>query len=147
MALSRVLVCGLLVVVLAASTLADSSKGTNKAAWRDSDFTTNLWQVISSGNYEELETILSSNPDAVEVRSGDGRGALWWAYEYGRKDMVELLLKNGAKPDERDGDGKTPKEISGNVGATEYSQTHQPEAFEVPPEEPTPSGSYEEDDF
>ena len=45
------------------------------------------------------------------VRSKDGRGPLWWAYEFGRNDMIALLINHGAKTDEPDKDGVLPHTI------------------------------------
>jgi dolichyl-diphosphooligosaccharide--protein glycosyltransferase len=46
------------------------------------------------------------------VRSQDGRGPLWWAYEFGRQDMVDMLVKSGAKTDEPDAGGTLPNQAA-----------------------------------
>ena len=51
------------------------------------------------------------DPNVVHVRSGDGRGPLWWAYEHGRTDMVKLLMTNGADPNAIDSKGKKPQSM------------------------------------
>jgi hypothetical protein len=108
-----------LVVVFAA-------EGTNKDEWRDSPQTTRLWNVIMSGNTAELQEILESDDTAAKARSADGRGPLWWAHEYGQPDMVKLLVAAGSDPNDRDGDGKRPAEVT-NVGPTEYANQWQGE--------------------
>jgi len=42
------------------------------------------------------------------VYSEDGRGPLFWAYEYERYDMVKLLLDKGADAAAVDVKGNTP---------------------------------------
>ena len=103
------------------ATVFASGKGTSEELWNDSPFTTQLWNVISSGNSEELKSILESDASAASTRSGDGRGPLWWAHEYGKPDMVKMLLEGGANPEERDGDGKKPEEVT-TIGPTEFAK-------------------------
>jgi ankyrin repeat protein len=117
-----------LVTVLAAVVFA---AGTNKDRWRDSPITTQLWNVISSGNADELKAVLESDDEAVRARSADGRGPLWWAYEYNQPELVKVLLDAGADPNERDGDGKRPQEVT-NVGPTEYMASQEQIEPEVP---------------
>nr|ACI16017.1 hypothetical protein [Bodo saltans] len=83
-----------------------------------------MWSIISSGNVEELKNLLESNQELANVRSGDGRGPLWWAYEYQHPEMVQVLLAAGANPAERDADGKRASEVNG-VGPTEFMKNRQ----------------------
>jgi dolichyl-diphosphooligosaccharide--protein glycosyltransferase len=46
------------------------------------------------------------------MRSEDGRGPLWWAYEMKNKEAIALLKKFGAKESERDRNGKKPKDLA-----------------------------------
>lgn len=134
-----------LLLVLTTVAAAASNKGTNQKTWADNALTTMLWKTISSGDVDQLRDILEINTDAPHARSSDGRGPLWWAYEYGQKDMVEMLIAAGANPNEKDGDGKTPKEVT-VIGATEYAQSNDydqtqfgdefdPNAFDIPDDE------------
>eukprot|EP00759_Apiculatamorpha_spiralis_P000515 PhF_6_TR10164/c0_g1_i1/m.15777 len=104
-----------------ATLVGGSSKGTNTHLWSDTPFTTQLWQVISSGNVEDMARVLKENPsEVVKARSRDGRGPLWWAYEYGKPEMIQLLLDAGVGADERDADGRMPREVT-KVGPTEFA--------------------------
>ena len=47
----------------------------------------------------------------VHVRSSDGRGPLWWAYEYGHREIVDLLVSAGADESARDATGMLPNEL------------------------------------
>lgn len=105
--------------------LAVAQKGTKRSDWRDTELTTNLWNVISSGNSEELASMLSTSKDQIVAsRAADGRGPLWWAYEYGKEDMVQMLLAAGVSPDEQDADGKKPEDVR-SVGPTDYAKQQQ----------------------
>ena len=44
------------------------------------------------------------------VRSEDGRGPLWWAHEFKRSEIADLLIKFGAKTDEPDSNGILPNQ-------------------------------------
>lgn len=124
-------------------------KGTNEDTWQDNEFTTNLWRIISSGNVQELKEIMETNSAVATTRAGDGRGPLWWAYEYGQDEMVELLLENGANPEERDADGKRPIEVKGNIGETEFAKQQQAAADAARAlldEQPLPAGGPADDD-
>ena len=112
-----------------------NSKGTNSEKWVDNEASTFMWKTISGGQYDDLEQILESNPEAALVRSGDGRGPLWWAYEEDDQRMIDLLKKHGASDDEKDGDGNTPR--SAHKGATNYQAEYQEEQPWVPAEGPS----------
>lgn len=87
--------------------------------WADTAFTTQLWNVISSGDAAELADILKTTENAAQVRSADGRGPLFWAHEYGHPEMVQMLIDAGADPSQTDADGKKPSDLT-SVGPTEY---------------------------
>ena len=117
----------LVVVTLAVAAIAvvvdaakAKSKGTSQGKWADTEFTTYLWQTVASGNADELEDLLATNPEAANTRSGDGRGPLWWAYEQNDERMIKLLIDAGASESERDGDGNKPSEVK--RGPTKYAQ-------------------------
>ena len=141
-------VLAVICAVLAIVATAAPGKGTSQELWQDTEFTTNLWSVISSGNIEELRSILESNPDGSRVRSSDGRGPLWWAFEYKRDEMVQLLIDSGASPNERDADGNRPNEVKG-VGPTDFMKQRMDAGFDDEAESPAKNyhGEEMEDDF
>jgi len=49
----------------------------------------------------------------VNLRSADGRGPLFWAYEYNIQEAIELLETFGVDPNVRDREGKTPLQLKG----------------------------------
>jgi len=84
-----------------------------EANWGDTEVATSLWRVVSSGDINTLREMIKSSKDVARIRSADGRGALFWAYEYNQPQMVSLLKANGAREDIRAKDGKTPREMAG----------------------------------
>ena len=139
----------LAVALIVAATLTAyvmaSPKGTSQDTWADTEYTTNMWNIISSGNVEELKSLLEASPEMASVRSMDGRGPLWWAHEYQQAAMVQLLLDAGANPNERDGDGKRPLEIV-DVGPTEYMRERM-ESGEFNVNSESPAKDYHGEDF
>ena len=50
-------------------------------------------------------------PTAVHLRSEDGRGPLFWAYEYAQFPLVDFLLERGADPEALDVNQQTPQDL------------------------------------
>jgi dolichyl-diphosphooligosaccharide--protein glycosyltransferase len=88
---------------------APSSK--ESAEWADTPLTTKLWNLVHGNKVKDFRDLIRMEPNVVHVRSGDGRGPLWWAYEYGRGDIVNLLLKSGSDPNAIDSRGKKPSSM------------------------------------
>lgn len=85
--------------------------GEKTFSWQDTEATTHIWQVVHGGQYDQLAELLDRDADLVKYRSKDGRGALWWAYEYGHDDMVDLLIASGADAEATDANGKKPSDM------------------------------------
>jgi len=88
--------------------------------WEDSHTTTRLWQAISSGDQDGLQAILDEDAGNAMVRAGDGRGPLFWAYEYKNTDAISLLEEKGADNTAKDADGKMPTEVDKTGEMTEF---------------------------
>jgi len=82
-----------------------------KKTWADGPETTAMWKLIDQGNVAGLKEVLAKDSSFATVRSGDGRGPLWWAYEKGNSEIIQLLKKHGARDDARDGKGSKPVEM------------------------------------
>jgi len=89
----------------------DDSAYPKTFSWQDTEATTHIWQIIHAGQYDALAQLLDRDADLVKYRSKDGRGALWWAYEYGHDDMVDLLMAAGADAEATDANGKKPSDM------------------------------------
>merc|ERR1712147_37367 len=79
--------------------------------WINTAATTHMWELINTHSTDKLREWLKSEPQIVKIRSEDGRGPLWWAYENGHMDIVDLLVESGVNQDDKDSSGKTPKEM------------------------------------
>jgi len=88
--------------------------GTDSAKWADTEETTLLWQIISQKDVSRLKDVLDEDPNLAFVRSSDGRGPMWWAYEFKSEAIVKLLLKKGVNFREKDKYGKTPLDLIKN---------------------------------
>ncbi|KAJ1447428.1 Oligosaccharyl transferase STT3 subunit-domain-containing protein [Pelagophyceae sp. CCMP2097] len=81
------------------------------AAWSDTDDSTRMWGVVSSGSVAELEAWIAHAPAVVHMRAADGRGPLWWAYENDQPGMVDALVAYGADADATDARGMKPRDL------------------------------------
>ena len=87
------------------------------SVWRDSEFSASLYREVAMGKIESLSNRLISEElgeaeqKISEVRSADGRGVLWWAYEHENMQMVELLVKYGSWVEDRDAYGLKPHHL------------------------------------
>jgi dolichyl-diphosphooligosaccharide--protein glycosyltransferase len=80
----------------------------------DSEDTTRMWKLISTNNVEEISDWLEYDPKMAFLRSADGRGPMWWAYEFRNEPIVKLLIKHGVSYKDVDKYGKTPLDMLGN---------------------------------
>jgi hypothetical protein len=83
--------------------------------WADTEITTHLWQLVSRANVEGLQALIDRDPNVVHERSADGRGALFWAYEYDQPQIVQLLVNAGADENAKDKNGDTPQDLAGQA--------------------------------
>jgi ankyrin repeat protein len=143
----------LLLLVLVISSLTGAQPDDeleDEAEWEDSPMTTQLWHLVSSNNVDGLNLFVAQNPHWVHLRSADGRGALFWAYEYGRPQLISKFLNAGVDPKAKDRSGSTPADLA----PSGFTFTHNPTLkFEPPPsqddEEEHPAydyGDVEDDD-
>lgn len=77
-------------------------------AWENNELTSRLWEMISRNELEEFKELMRNNPAAAHVRSEDGRGPMWWAHEYKRTGIIEVLRKMKVSEKRTDQNGKTP---------------------------------------
>merc|ERR1712167_230664 len=82
-----------------------------KYPWRNTPYTTKLWNMIHEKDYDGIKEWIEKEPEVVHIRSGDGRGPLWWAYEHKNKKIVKLLKKHGADKNALDSEGNTKRYV------------------------------------
>lgn len=79
--------------------------------WENNDATTQMWKAISEGQMDLLKQFAEAQPAVLHIRSEDGRGPMWWAYEYGRDDMIKFMREKGVSEERKDKNGLTPPEV------------------------------------
>ena len=79
--------------------------------FEDSPALTALWQASSTGSTEGFISQLIQNREFAQHRAADGRGPMFWAYEFKNVDALALLTHLGASADQEDVDGKSPKQF------------------------------------
>mmetsp|Transcript_37690 Transcript_37690/g.61960 ORF Transcript_37690/g.61960 Transcript_37690/m.61960 type:complete len:185 (+) Transcript_37690:85-639(+) len=75
--------------------------------------TTLIWTLISTGQSMQLHGFIIEHPSVLMLRSEDGRGAIWWAWEFKNAEALAILAVNGVDlhyPQE-DANGKKPFEL------------------------------------
>jgi dolichyl-diphosphooligosaccharide--protein glycosyltransferase len=76
--------------------------------WEDTEDTTQMWNLISNNQVEELRLWLEADPTVAFIRSRDGRGPMWWAFEKRNDEITKMLMKAGVPHTDRDANGMTP---------------------------------------
>jgi dolichyl-diphosphooligosaccharide--protein glycosyltransferase len=79
--------------------------------WEDTEDTTLMWTLISSNQVEELKQWMEEDPTVAFIRSRDGRGPMWWAFEQRNEDITKMLMKAGVPHTDRDSKGLTPVDL------------------------------------
>lgn len=98
--------------------------------WEDTDVTSMIWSAISKHDTPTLMQILDSDSDNAFVRAADGRGPMFWAYEFGHQEAILLLQDLGVKNDLEDATGKTPIQLGiENAELNKHRKFSPPQAF------------------
>jgi len=79
--------------------------------WANTALTTGIWSSISKNEINTLASFLQQAPNAANARAEDGRGGLWWAYEFANPQAAALLLELGAINDLEDTHGAKPRDL------------------------------------
>jgi dolichyl-diphosphooligosaccharide--protein glycosyltransferase len=79
--------------------------------WEDTEDTTLMWKFISSNQVDDLRLWLEEDPTRAFIRSRDGRGPMWWAFEQRHEEITKLLMKAGVPHTDRDAKGMTPVDL------------------------------------
>ena len=80
--------------------------------WDDNSITSNIFDLIKMNDVENFKILLDSQPAYAHIRSKDGRGPMWWAYEHGRKEIIKQLKQQEVSEKLRDKDGITPLDLN-----------------------------------
>ena len=98
--------------------------------WVDTDTTSSIWSACSRRDIRTLKSIIEREPSAAFARSADGRGALFWAYEFGHTEAIEWLESLGVDPLETDVNGATPKQLG--IDNEEINKHRQFPSYDTP---------------
>lgn len=79
--------------------------------WEDSDAATRMWQIIKDNRVDDLKSWLKQDPAVAFLRSKDGRGPMFWAYEQKNEVITKILLQAGVPNTDRDASGKSPVDL------------------------------------
>lgn len=79
--------------------------------WEDTEDTTLMWKLISSNSFDELKAWLDEEPSKAFIRSRDGRGPMWWAFEQRNEQITNLLMKLGVPNTDQDAKGLSPVDL------------------------------------
>ena len=79
--------------------------------WEDTEQTTKMWEMINSGDVKSLDGWLRTEPLMAHMRSSDGRGPMWWAFESRKQDIVKVLMAHGVSHGDKDVRGFTPVDL------------------------------------
>lgn len=79
--------------------------------WADTDDTTIMWRLISTNDVEGLKSWLEMDPVKAFIRSKDGRGPMWWAFEQRNEEITKLLMKAGVPHTDVDANGLKPMDL------------------------------------
>lgn len=79
--------------------------------WQNNEATSAMFQLISVGDLDHIKGWLFQQPDAAFMRSDDGRGALWWANEFGHDEIIQFLVDFGVRTDLKDSEGKVAGDL------------------------------------
>ena len=79
--------------------------------WQDTEDTTLMWTLITNNQVDELKAWLEEDPTVAFIRSRDGRGPMWWAFEQRNEEVTKLLMSKGVPHTDRDSKGLTPMDL------------------------------------
>ena len=79
--------------------------------WEDTEDTTLMWTLISNNQVDDLRMWLEEDPTIAFIRSRDGRGPMWWAFEKRNEDITKILMKASVPHTDRDAKGLTPVDL------------------------------------
>mmetsp|Transcript_12796 Transcript_12796/g.11394 ORF Transcript_12796/g.11394 Transcript_12796/m.11394 type:complete len:190 (+) Transcript_12796:71-640(+) len=82
-------------------------------SYENTQETTLLWTLISTSQNMQLHGFIIEHPSVLMLRSEDGRGAIWWAWEYKNAEALAILAVNGVDLhySQTDNNGQKPHEL------------------------------------
>jgi hypothetical protein len=75
----------------------------HRVSMEDIHVSSELFSAVESGNTARVRELLAADPGMTRAKEDEGATALHYATLHGHREIVELLLKNGADINARDG--------------------------------------------
>jgi ankyrin repeat protein len=97
---------------------ADIEKGNNPAESNSNGFDPTVFAIIEQAPNETVEFLLDQKGNGVNKITHDQRTYIFWAAYKGNTELMEYLLKMGAKTNLRDDKGFTPLSFAAANGQT-----------------------------
>ncbi|EKX35244.1 hypothetical protein GUITHDRAFT_118589 [Guillardia theta CCMP2712] len=98
------------------ATIAYAPKSKASASWENTELTTQMWAIIRNNDVRTMRALVKAAPTVVHVRAEDGRGPLWWAYEFQRPEMRKILLDAGCDAEAKDKRGMRARDVAAKGG-------------------------------
>jgi len=91
----------------------DTDDSMQALQWQDTEMTTQIWSIVASGRMDLLQQLVENEPSAIMQRSADGRGAIFWSFEYWGPThaITKYLISKGANMKSRDKYDFLPTEV------------------------------------
>jgi len=72
------------------------------------DMEVDIWTAITNRDTERVKKIIKENPNVVNLKGDDGLTPLYYAVRVKNKEIIDLLIKNGADVNARNNIKETP---------------------------------------
>lgn len=97
----------------------ETKKGVDEIynTWEDTEDTTLMWSLITNNQVDDLKMWLEEDPTVAFIRSRDGRGPMWWAFEQRNEEITKILMAAGVPHSDRDSKGLTPVDLLEGSGS------------------------------
>lgn len=70
-----------------------------------------MWNLINDNDVQGLKDWLELEPHMAFIRSKDGRGPMFWAFEKRNEEITKLFIKAGVPQTDKDSKGLTPAHL------------------------------------
>jgi dolichyl-diphosphooligosaccharide---protein glycosyltransferase len=85
------------------------------SVFENNEQSTAMWEFIQAGNVKAIKLWLETEPWWAFLRSADGRGPMWWAFEQRNDEIVRLLMSLGVPHNDRDKEGLSPADLQPGI--------------------------------
>lgn len=98
---------------------ADIAQGNSPSAFNQHKFDAVTWAILEDTDTKTVAFLLSLQGNDVNKRAHDGRTPIFWAAYRGNIELMQSLIKKGAKTDLLDDYGNSVVNFAANTGITD----------------------------